>query len=134
MASTDATDRIDPAPVPHGAKGPDFLYHQVNYTRIFYILVALTAVTVLASFVPTHNELIKVVVAGAIATAKAFFVVRFFMHMKFEGKLIYTILYAPLTLAIFLTIALIPDIGLGRHTAFNDMVGMFQALVGGNGQ
>src|ERR1700689_1177549 len=117
MSSTNATDRIDPPSVPHGA-GPDFQYHPVNYVRIFYILVVLTAVTVLASYIPTHNELIKVVVAGAIATAKAFFVVRFFMHLKFEGKLIYTILYAPLTLAIFLTIALIPDIGLGRHTAF----------------
>ena len=114
--------------------GPNLQYHAVNYVRIFYILVALTILTVLASLIPTHNELIKVVVAGAIATAKAFFVVRFFMHLKFEGKLIYTIFFAPLMLAIFLTIALIPDIALGRHTAFNDMVGFFEALVGGNGQ
>ena len=65
---------------------------------------------------------------------KAFCVVRFFMHLKFEGKLIYTILLGPLLLAVLLTIALIPDIALGRHTAFNDMVGFFEALVGKNGQ
>lgn len=134
MSSADATDRTEGSHVPHGLSGPDTLYHPVNYARIFYILVALTALTVLASMVPTHNELIKVVVAVAIATAKAFCVVRFFMHLKFEGKLIYTILFAPLTLAVFLTIALIPDIALGRHTAFNDMVGIFEGLVGRNGQ
>ena len=134
MSSPDTTHRIDPPHVPHGVAGPNLLHHPVNYARIFYILVVLTALTVLASYVHTPNELIKVIVAGAIATAKAFFVVRFFMHLKFEGKLIYTILFAPLTLAIFLTIALIPDIGLGRHTAFNDMVGFFEGLVGNNGQ
>ena len=134
MSSADATHRTDSSHVPHGVAGPDTLYHPVNYARIFYILAALTALTVLASMVPTHNELIKVVVAALIATAKAFCVVRFFMHLKFEGKLIYTILFAPLTLAVFLTIALIPDIALGRETAFNDMVGMFEGLVGRNGQ
>ena len=98
------------------------------------ILVALTAVTVLASFWRAPNELVNVGIAITIATIKAAFVVRFFMHLKFEGKLIYTIFFAPLTLAIVLTIALIPDIALGRHTAFNDMVGMFEALVGNNGK
>jgi len=130
MSSSESTDRS----VPHGAAGPDTLYHPVNYLRIFYILVALTILTVVASLWHAPNELIKVVIAIAIATAKAFCVVRFFMHLKFEGKLIYGILIGPLTLAIVLTIALIPDIALGRHTAFNDMVGFFEALVGGNGR
>ena len=134
MSSTDATHRMEEPSVPHGAPGPNLLYHPVDYAKIFYILVALTILTVLASLVPTPNELVKVVVAVAIATAKAFFVVRFFMHLKFEGKLIYTIFLAPLTLAIFLTIALIPDIALGRQTSFNDMVGFFEGLVGHNGQ
>lgn len=109
-------------------------FHVVNYVRIFYILVALTALTVGASFWRAPNELINVGIAIVIATIKATFVVRFFMHLKFEGKLIYTVLFAPLTLAIVLIVALIPDIALGRHTAFNDMVGMFQSLVGQNGQ
>ena len=94
----------------------------------------LTAVTVFVAFVGIKSEMVKVLLALAIASVKASAVVIYFMHMKFEGKLIYTILYAPLMLAIFLTIALIPDIGLGRHTAFNDMVAIFEALVGGNGQ
>ena len=69
--------------------------------------------TVLASLWRAPNELVNVGIAIAIATVKAAFVVRFFMHLKFEGKLIYTIFLAPLTLAVVLTIALIPDIALG---------------------
>jgi cytochrome c oxidase subunit 4 len=123
-----------PAPhVPHGLPAVES-FHVVNYVRIFYILVALTALTVAASFWRAPNELVNVGIALAIATIKATFVVRFFMHLKFEGKLVYTILFAPLTLAIVLIVALIPDIALGRHTAFNDMVGMFEALVGQNGR
>jgi len=136
MAITDTTHPMSDSNESHLAHGlkeqPN--YHEVNYVRIFYILVALTALTVLASLWRAPNELVNVGIAIAIATVKAAFVVRFFMHLKFEGKLIYTIFLAPLTLAVVLTIALIPDIALGRHHAFNDMVGMFEALVGGNGK
>ena len=88
--------------------GPGLVQHSVNYTRIFYYLIALTALTVLGSLYRAPNELVNVGIALGIATTKAFFVVSFFMHLKFEGKLIYTIFFAPLTLAIVLTIALIP--------------------------
>jgi cytochrome c oxidase subunit 4 len=128
-----AADHPSSAHPPHGS-GPNLIYHPVGYAKIFYILVALTAVTVAASFWRAPNELFNVGIALAIATAKAFFVIRFFMHLKFEGKLIYTIFFAPLMLAIILAIALIPDIGMGRHTAFNDMHGFFEALDGKNGQ
>jgi len=130
---SNATGHPSPAHVPHGS-GPNLIYHPVDYVKIFYALVALTAATVAASFWRAPNELFNVGIALVIATAKAFFVVRFFMHLKFEGKLIYTIFFAPLTLAIILAVALIPDIGMGRHTSFNDMVGFFEALVGSNGQ
>jgi cytochrome c oxidase subunit 4 len=133
MSNVDLPHRNDQPPVPHGAAGPNLQYHPVNYLRIFYILIILTALTVAGSLYRAPNELVNVGLALAIATAKAFFVVAFFMHLKFEGKLIYTIFFAPLTLAIVLAIALIPDIGMGRHTAFNDMVGFFEALVGQNG-
>ena len=130
---SDVTNDAHAAHVPHGS-GPNLVYHPVAYVKIFYILVALTAVTVAASFWRAPNELFNVGIAIAIATAKAFFVIRFFMHLKFEGRLIYTIFFAPLMLAIVLAVALIPDIGLGRHTAFNVMVGFFEALVGSNGK
>ena len=134
MSETESTHRSNEPPVPHGPHEPNLLYHPVPYLQIFYILIALTALTVLGSLWRAPNELINVGIALAIATTKAFFVVRFFMHLKFEGKLIYTIFFAPLTLAVVLAVALIPDIGMGRHTSFNDMVGFFEALVGQNGK
>ncbi|MDB5333030.1 MAG: hypothetical protein JWP03_4181 [Phycisphaerales bacterium] len=127
MAPVDTADRMEHPDAPHGTSVPS-PHHVVNYLRIFQILVALTLLTVTVAFLPIHNELINVVVALAIAGVKAAFVARYFMHLKFEGKLIYTILFVPLSLAVILTIALIPDIALGRGTDFNDMVGWFEKL------
>jgi len=134
MSSMDLSHRSEEPLAPHGHDVPGVVHHPVNYVRIFYILIGLTVVTVAGSLYRAPNELINVGLALAIATVKAFFVVSFFMHLKFEGKLIYTIFFAPLMLAIVLAIALIPDIGMGRHTAFNDMVGFFEGLVGQNGR
>ncbi|HET6248248.1 MAG TPA: cytochrome C oxidase subunit IV family protein [Tepidisphaeraceae bacterium] len=134
MSNPETTPRNDEPPVPHGARGPSLIYHPVPYVRIFWYLIILTALTILGSLYRAPNELVNVGIALAIATAKAFLVVRFFMHLKFEGRLIYTIFFVPLSLAVVLAVALIPDIGLGRHTAFNDMTGFFEAMVGQNGQ
>ena len=127
MTTNDAADRMNIPDVPHGTSVPA-AHHMVNYLRIFQILVALTLLTVTVAFLPIHNELVNVIVALAIAGVKAAFVARYFMHLKFEGKLIYTILLVPLSLAVILTIALIPDVALGRGTDFNDMVGWFEKL------
>jgi cytochrome c oxidase subunit 4 len=127
MAPVDTADRMEHPDAPHGTSVAT-PHHVVNYLRIFQILVALTLLTVTVAFLPIHNELINVVVALLIAGVKAAFVARYFMHLKFEGKLIYTILFVPLSLAVILTIALIPDIALGRGTDFNDMVGWFEKL------
>jgi cytochrome c oxidase subunit IV len=51
-----------------------------------------------------------VLVALTIASIKAAFVALFFMHLKFEGKLIYLILLVPVFLSVVLVISLIPDI------------------------
>ena len=57
-----------------------------------------------------ESEIVKVLLALAIASVKAAFVCLFFMHLKFEGKLIYLILIVPLILTVLLICALIPDI------------------------
>jgi cytochrome c oxidase subunit 4 len=62
------------------------------------------------AFVHIRSEVIKVLVALTIAAIKASFVALYFMHLKFEGKLIYLILLIPVFLCIVLVIALIPDI------------------------
>jgi cytochrome c oxidase subunit 4 len=94
---------------PHGHTVPE-PHHKVNYVAIFVLLVALTIVTVVVAFVHIRSETTKVLVALTIATIKAAFVALFFMHLKFEGKLIYLILLVPVFLSIVLVVALIPDI------------------------
>lgn len=117
---------------PHGRRVP-LPHHEVNYLLIFLGLVVLTIVTVAVAFERFQDELVNVLMALLIATIKGIFVARYFMHLKFEGKLIYLLLLAPVGLAVILVLALIPDIGHGRHESFNDMVGFFQKFVGGNG-
>src|SRR5687768_672167 len=85
-------------------------HHAVNYYRIFGYLVVLTIITVAVAFVHLESELMKVLVALTIASIKACFVALFFMHIKFEGKLIRFVLYVPLILTVSLIAALIPDI------------------------
>lgn len=85
-------------------------HHKVNYYAIFGILVVLTIITVGVAFIEIHREWIKVLLALTIASIKATFVALFFMHLKFEGKMIYFILIVPLTFTVVLVCALIPDI------------------------
>jgi cytochrome c oxidase subunit 4 len=94
-------------------------HHKVNYFAIFGLLVVLTIVTVGVAFIDIQQEWIKVVLALTIASIKASFVALFFMHLKFESKLIYFILIVPLTLTIILIFALFPDVVL---PAWNKMM------------
>ena len=85
-------------------------HHSVPYYLIFAVLVILTGITVGVAFLDIHNEIAKVLLALTIASIKASAVAFFFMHLKFEGKLIYLILVVPLLLCVLLVCALIPDI------------------------
>jgi cytochrome c oxidase subunit 4 len=132
-----AGNRITEPEEPHGVTVP-MPHHHVNYFAIFGTLVVLTIITVAVAFVHIENELIKVLVALAIASVKAGCVALFFMHLKFEGKLIYTIFIVPLLLCVLLTVALIPDVLLthpGDKTSslktFNDPSRLFMSAVGG---
>ena len=89
-------------------------HHPVPYFLIFGLLVVLTIVTVAVAFIDIHNEIVKVLLALTIASIKASAVALFFMHLKFEGKLIYLILIVPLLLCVLLVVALIPDIVHGQ--------------------
>lgn len=55
-----------------------------TYIKIGLLLYVLTIITVAASFMPAESLLIRVTIAMAIAAIKAFFVIWYFMHMKFE--------------------------------------------------
>jgi cytochrome c oxidase subunit 4 len=103
---------------PHG-HAEALPHHKVPYFLIFGVLVVLTIVTVAVAFLDIKSEIIKVLLALTIASIKASAVALFFMHLKFEGKLIYLILIVPLLLCILLVCALIPDIVHG--TPFNPL-------------
>ena len=99
---------------PHGTTAPT-PHHYVNYYLIFFYLVILTVLTVLIAMHRFESELINVLLALLVASIKATFVARYFMHLKFEGKLIYCIFCVPLVLTVLLICALIPDVTHGIH-------------------
>src|SRR5215208_342963 len=94
---------------PHGHTEPT-PHHTINYYAIFGALVVLTIVTVLVAFHRFQSEAVNLLLAMIVACTKASLVAFFFMHLKFEGKLIYMIFIVPLLLCVLLTVALIPDV------------------------
>lgn len=110
MESQSAATNVSPPPVAEHGRSVAAVHHRVNYLGIFILLVALTAVTVAVALKRFESEWINLLLALTIASVKAAFVALYFMHLKFEGKLIYAILFIPLSLCIILIIALIPDI------------------------
>jgi cytochrome c oxidase subunit 4 len=109
MSHDAATNRMGGPEEAHGMTVP-MPHHKVNYIFIFLMLVVLTIITVGVYFLHPSSELVKVLLALTIAAIKAALVATFFMHLKFEGKLIYTIAIVPLVLCVLLVCALIPDI------------------------
>lgn len=97
-------------------------HHKVNYLLIFYALIVLTVVTVVVAFTRFQNEWYNVGLALLVASVKATLVARYFMHLKFEGRLIRLTLFFPILLCVIMIAALIPDVGKGRTTTFNDVL------------
>ena len=114
---------------PHGHSEP-MPHHHVNYLMIFLVLVALTIITVLVALKRFDNELINLLLAMLVASIKAICVAMYFMHLKFEGKLIYLIMIVPLILCVILIAALIPDIAFALP--FNRMTELPGHVPGGH--
>ena len=124
-ATTPAPGRMGEPDEPHGHTEAE-PHHAVNYYAIFVALIVLTVLTVVVAFLGIRTEIVKVLLALTIAATKATFVARYFMHIKFEGKLIRLTLLCPLVLCVILIFALIPDIANGRHVSMNDMIHWFE--------
>jgi cytochrome c oxidase subunit 4 len=97
-------------PEEHHGHSEAMPHHHVPYYAIFGILVVLTVITVLVARHRFENELVNLLLAMLVASVKACCVALYFMHLKYEGKLIYLILVVPLILCVILCCALIPDI------------------------
>ena len=124
MSEATAHGRIPEPDEPHGVSVPA-PHHHVNYYYIFFALVILTIVTVLVAFHRFESEVVNLLLALLVATIKATLVAMFFMHLKFEGKLIYMIFIVPLLLCVLLTVALIPDVLLPSQSTNNVSMHLF---------
>ncbi|MBL8849944.1 MAG: cytochrome C oxidase subunit IV family protein [Planctomycetaceae bacterium] len=82
----------------------------VNYLFIFILLCICTILSAVFDLLPSKR--VVTVLVLAVAVAKAQFVMRYFMHLKFEGKWKYVLLLPTAILACGLPLALAPDIGL----------------------
>jgi cytochrome c oxidase subunit 4 len=82
-----------------------------TYLLVFLALAVLTGGTVLLSYAGfSHNT--AVVLAILIATTKCTLIGAFFMHLKWESKGIYALLFTALFFVAVLILAVIPDIGI----------------------
>ena len=82
-----------------------------TYLVIFALLMVLLVVTVLAAFYVDLGAA-NILVALLIALVKAALVVLFFMHVKYEANWKYVLTIPATFMAIFLGLALVPDIGM----------------------
>ena len=77
---------------------------QRPYMRVFVFLVVLTATEVGVAFALSANPA-KVPLLIALAIAKATLVAMYYMHLRFEGRLLRVIAVSPLILSIVLALA-----------------------------
>jgi len=83
-----------------------------NYMAIFWWLLALTILEVIAAVVPTggsYPQAAKGSLLVAMALTKASLVAMYFMHLRFEKRTLGVIAVTPLILCVFLLFMLIPD-------------------------
>lgn len=108
MAANTAS-RLHEPEEPHGVSVA-MPHHEIPYFKIFVALFVLTIITVaIGIYLRFPHEIVNVLLALAVASVKGALVALFFMHLKFEGKLIYMIFFVPLVLCVILVVALLPD-------------------------
>jgi cytochrome c oxidase subunit 4 len=109
MPAAQLHGRIQEPDEPHGVSVP-MPHHEIPYLRVFSALMVLTVITVgIGIYLRFPHEIINVLLALAVASIKGALVAMYFMHLKFEGKLIYLIFFVPLMLCVILVVALLPD-------------------------
>jgi len=79
-----------------------------NYMAIFWWLAILTIVELAVVFMPLAKLTIGVLLC-ALALAKAAMVAMYFMHLKFEVRMLGLIAVTPLVIATLLIFLLLPD-------------------------
>ncbi len=86
-----------------------------NYLVIFFALCVFTGISIMADVIHLPYA-VKVVAVLSVATCKAFCVMAWFMHLKFERAWKYVLLAPTTILALGLPLALMPDVGEHYYT------------------
>jgi len=91
----------------------DHVHHDVGYKEPILVFLALVFLTILTVWVAGRfdSAMTSLVVAFAIASVKAFFVVRYFMHLKYEDKVFFFFLLTALGTFAVVFILLFADYG-----------------------
>lgn len=84
-----------------------------NYVGVFWVLVIFTLLEVGITYLPVP-KLPMALILISLAMSKALLVAMYYMHLKFETRLLILIALAPFLFAVILTLALMPDIAFGR--------------------
>ncbi len=100
---------------PSATDEPHAGHSHANYLAIFIALCVCTLLSVAFDLVEWNKRLTALLVL-AVAVAKAQYVMRYFMHLKFEGRWKYVLLLPTGILACGMPLALAPDIGLHYYT------------------
>ncbi len=86
--------------------------HHVSYMTIFWWLLALTILEIMAGLPqasPAYPQLLKGALLVGMAVAKAALVALYFMHLKFEKVALGFIAMIPLVLCVFVVLMVLPD-------------------------
>ena len=87
--------------------------HRPNYMLVFAFLALLTGVEVGVAFTPIPKS-IQVIFLIALAIAKATLVGMYYMHLRYEGRVLRFIALGPLLLAIILMLPPLFDLAVRR--------------------
>ena len=96
------------------AHAPAVHRHRPNYMLIFVFLALLTGVEVGVAFTPISKS-VQVIFLIALAIAKATLVGMYYMHLRYEGRVLRFVAIGPLLLAIILTLPPLFDLAIGHH-------------------
>ncbi len=95
-------------------------HEEPNYMKIFYWLCALTAIEILIAIIPNgpfYPNLLQGFLLISTAVWKAALVALYFMHLKYEKRILGTIAMIPLVLMIMALVFLLNDITVPEATA-----------------
>ncbi len=93
------------------AVSPSMAHEHVepNYIAIWIYLAVLTVLELIVAYAPIPKAVMVGLLVG-LAWVKAALVAMYFMHLRFERRTLAIIALVPVTLIIFLTFMLVPDL------------------------